>query len=218
MRYLFPVLLLVCAVLLCACANPSTVSSAPPSSDLSGSITLPAQDAPDAARSDDSPAPLDAAQAQSPGVSAPTLSAGDFSEPPALTLSFKTPDGKARTAHAMSLSYSWTTLMPDGTAASLQACGMAPLDAKENLQAENVSLSCIDLDFSSCRAESVSVCCWPDGLDLETDADAQTVSVSIENGLASFQPLAGGHIYEIISRWQTAGEAHYCVWLVGAEI
>lgn len=221
MRYLFPVLLLVGAILLCACANPSVITTLSPAAPDTQPAApqandLPAAEAAAPAQRADSPAPLDAAQPIE--ASAPTLSAGDFSEPPALTLFFEAPEGEARTARAITLSCSWTTLMPDGTAASLEACGMASLDAKEYLQAERVSLSPVSLDFSACRAENVTVRCWQDTAKNETDAEAEVVSVSIEHGLASFQPLPGGHIYEIVSKWQTTGCAHYCVWLVGAEM
>ena len=235
MRYLFPALLLVGAILLCACASPSSIQASPPASDAAQALP---EAAPSEPLKEESAAPPKAGAAQSPNAqaldseedtpaealrAAPSQTQNEpgafpaldsFTEAPALTLI----TADERTIEAFRTSYDWAAPLPDGTAASIIACGPAPLDMQDILEAQTVSTSALTLDFSGCVAQEVCVRCWPETAFAAPDTPAQELAVSIQNGVASFEPLPGGHVYEIFSRWETFGSGSYAVWLHGAEL
>jgi len=154
---------------------------------------------------EDSAAPEDAPENQSPATnSAKTESAEDaaapasgdipanggaVSEPPALAI------GSVMLASG---NYTWTIQQEDGTAQTVTACGAHPMDDPENLPMLCGDTQNVALDWPV-APESVTVRCWQVGQDQEQDA-------VLDGNTLSLQP--GDWVYEVIASFDQ-GQASY---------
>ena len=152
----------------------------------------------------------------------------ELSEPPELVVStLYSGDSVTLTSG----NFDWTELMPDGTAGSVIACGLHPLDEREEWdtlytafsagsipfpeEEEFMSslLSLYFLDFGEIPPETVTAQRWPAeyiGQAVEYGGDSEEVTVDRSDSGITLIPMGDGEfVYAVRADWGEAGSAEY---------
>lgn len=127
-------------------------------------------------------------------------------------------------------SYQWSAVLPDGTAGTVVACGLHPLDQQEHpllytafpagslppLEDGVLPGSLVPtytLNFGDIPPETVTAVRWPASLIGDSEgkmSKAENVSVEMEADAITLMPFGDGDfVYEICAEWGETGSAYY---------
>ncbi len=126
--------------------------------------------------------------------------------------------------------YQWIAVLPDGTAGTVVACGLHPLDQQEHpllytafpagslppLEDGVLPGSMVPtytLNFGAIPPETVTAVRWPASLIGDSEgkmSKAENVSVEMEADAITLMPFGDGDfVYEICAEWGDTGSAYY---------
>lgn len=126
--------------------------------------------------------------------------------------------------------YQWIAVLPDGTAGTVVACGLHPLDQQEHpllyttfpagslppLEDGVLPGSMVPtytLNFGDIPPETVTAVRWPASLIGDSQGSmskAENVSVEMEADVITLMPFGDGDfVYEICAEWGETGSAYY---------
>lgn len=125
--------------------------------------------------------------------------------------------------------YEWSCTFPDGTTASVEACGLHPLEQQDHPilytafpagslpsleDGENLGamVPIFYFDFGGILPETISAIRWPASYigNVQNHTDFENVMIEIEEDTIMLAPLGDGdYVYEVSAHWGEVGSARY---------